>query len=106
MAIIGRTSTVTIKNTPSSSERVGEPAPWPAAPTTDDEWGRMHAALTAWKATSLLQQAARELDRAMTVDNVSTHVSDRFQRAAENARTAAAALDELDEYLHAHIRAR
>lgn len=74
-----------------------------AAPGTDDEWGRMHAALTAWKATSLLQEAVRELDRALTTDDVSAHVSDRFQHAAKDARTAAAALDELDEYFHSRI---
>lgn len=64
----------------------------------------MHAALTAWKATSLLQAAIRELDGALSTDDVSTHVSDRFLGAAEDARTAAAALDELDEYFHSRAR--
>lgn len=71
-----------------------------AGPAPDDEWGRMHAALTAWKATSLLQQAAREIDRAMAESDAPEHVMERFRRAADGARTAAAALGELDEYVH------
>ncbi len=68
----------------------------------EDEWDRMHAALTAWKARSLLQQAIRELDRG-ACDGLSSHIADRFQRAADEARRSAAVLDELDEYLHPHL---